>query len=305
MDLSMTNPKTDAYLIIDAGGTYLKSAILDKEGGVYPDSSLMTKACSEGSREEILEALREVIVKGLDYIKENNLEIKGIAMDFPGPFDYFKGYSMMDHKFKNIKGVNLREFIQGIPGVLPFIPVEIRHDANSAVAGEQWKGNAEGYRNVAVVTLGTGLGFAFSVNNKVQCNALGGPLVIIYNLPYRDGILEDYVSRRGFIRIYKEKAGKEEAGIDVVDIAKKAESGDNAALETFREVGGIIAKSLKGILEERQIECLLFGGQISRAFKYMEESLKEGLKEVTCLQKISVVKSIENAALLGLLHEVA
>ena len=305
MDLSMINPKTDAYLIIDAGGTYLKSAILDKEGGVYPDSSLMTKACSEGSREEILEALREVIVKGLDYIKENNLEIKGIAMDFPGPFDYFKGYSMMDHKFKNIKGVNLREFIQGISGVLPFIPVEIRHDANSAVAGEQWKGNAEGYRNVAVVTLGTGLGFAFSVNNKVQCNALGGPLVIIYNLPYRDGILEDYVSRRGFIRIYKEKAGKEEAGIDVVDIAKKAESGDNAALETFREVGGIIAKSLKGILEERQIECLLFGGQISRAFKYMEESLKEGLKEVTCLQKISVVKSIENAALLGLLHEVA
>lgn len=305
MDLSMTNQAAEAYLIIDAGGTYLKSAILDKEGGVYPDSSLMTKACSEGSKEEILDALGETIVKGLSYIKDRQLELKGIAMDFPGPFDYFKGYSMMDHKFKNIKGVNLREFIQGIPGVLPSIPVEIRHDANSAVAGEQWKGNAEGYRNVAVVTLGTGLGFAFSVNNKVQCNALGGPLVIIYNLPYRDGILEDYVSRRGIIRIYKEKAGKDETGIDVVDIAKGAEGGDDAALETFREVGGIIAKSLKDILEERQIECLLFGGQISRAFKYMEEPLKEGLKDVNCLQKISVVRSIENAALLGLLHEVA
>ena len=298
-----TNP-AKAYLIIDAGGTFLKSAILDREGEVYDDSDLMIKACSEGSREEILGALRQIVVDGLSYIRNNHLTMCGIAMDFPGPFDYYKGYSLMEHKFCHIKGVNLREFIYGIPGVSSSLPVVFRHDANSVVAGELWKGNAQGYDNAAVITLGTGLGFAFSKGREVQCNAIGGPLVTIFRLPYREGILEDYVSRRGFLRIYREKSGREEPGLDVADIGQRAGAGETFALDTFREVGGIIAENIRDILEERHIECLLFGGQISRSFKYMEEPLKEGLKDVDCLQKISTVKSIEYAPLLGLLNAI-
>ena len=302
MDLSMTNHAVDAYLIIDAGGTFLKSAILDKEGGVYPDSSLMTKACSEGSKEEILDALGEVIVKGLDYIKANKLVMSGIGMCFPGPFNYYEGFSMMDHKFKNIKGVNLREFIQGIPGVLPSIPIVFKHDANSVVAGELWKGNAQGYQNAAVITLGTGLGFAFSDKREVQCNAIGGPLVSVFKSPYKDGILEDYVSKRGFLKIFRQKCGNNDVNIEIAEIGKRADQGDEIAKETFREAGRIIAENFGKILEERQIECLMFGGQISRSYKHMEEAVKEGLQGIDCLQKISNVKSIDNAAFLGLLH---
>ncbi len=291
-----------AYLIIDAGGTFLKSAILDPDGGVYEDSSLMIKACSEGSKEEILGALQEIIFKGLGYIRGNKLMLGGIGMAFPGPFNYYEGFSMMDHKFKNLKGVNLREFIYGIPGVHPSVPVVFGHDANSVVAGELWKGNAQGFQNAAVVTLGTGLGFGFSDKQEVQCNELGGPAISIFKFPYKDGILEDYVSRRGFLRIYREKCGKEEPSLDVADIGIRAGAGEPVALETFREVGRIIAENLNGILEERHIECLLFGGQISRSFCYMEEVLNEGLQSVGCLREISEVKSIENAALLGILH---
>ena len=297
-----TDPK--AYLIIDAGGTFLKSAILDEDGDVYEDSDLMIKACSEGSREEILEALRRIVVKGLLYINKNNLTICGIALGFPGPFNYYMGYSMMEHKFKHIKDVNLKEFIYGIPGVPPSLPVAFGHDANCVVAGELWKGNAQGYENASVITLGTGIGFAFSDRHKVQCNTIGGPLITIYCLPYRDGILEDYVSRRGFLKIYSEKCGRVESGLDVADIGQRASAGETFALDTFREVGGIIAENIKDILEEQQIECLLFGGQISRSFNYMEGSLKDGLKDVSCLRKISVVNSIEYAPLYGLLNTI-
>ena len=298
----MTDPS--AYLIIDAGGTFLKSAILDKEGGVYENSSLMIKACSEGSKEEILRVLRVIVVKGLAYIRNNKLTLCGVAMDFPGPFDYFNGFSMMEHKFKNIRGVNLREFIYGIPGVLPTLPVVFKHDANSALVGELWKGHAQGFQNAAIITLGTGLGFSFSDKGVVQCNALGGPLVSIFKLPYKDGILEDYVSKRGFLKIYRGKNGKDENGIDVADLAKRADSGDAMAMETFREVGKIIAENIQPILEERHIECLLFGGQISRSFRYLEKSLNDGLQLVGCLKNISAVKSIDCAPLLGLLKSI-
>jgi hypothetical protein len=52
-------------------------------------------------------------------------------------------------------------------------------------------------------------------------------------------------------------------------------------------------------MKEKNIECLLFSGQISRSFHLMEHSLKEGLQNIDCLKKISKVKSIDAAALTG------
>jgi len=79
----------------------------------------------------------------------------------------------------------------------------------------------------------------------------------------------------------------------------KAQEGDEASVQTFHEVGKILAESLEHILIEKNIQCLLFGGQISRSFHLMEHTLKQGLFKVKCLQRISAVNSIENAALLG------
>jgi glucokinase len=186
-------------------------------------------------------------------------------------------------------------------GISPDIPIRFVHDANSVLAGEIWKGNARGFRNAAVVTLGTGLGFSVSENGKVLCNEIGGPLLPIFKIPYRDGILEDYTAQRGILKKYMELSGNTDTeGIRVSDIGKWADNGDLASIQTFREVGKILAETLNGILVERNVECLLFSGQISRSFQYMEPSLKEGLKKVECLKKISVVKSIDDAALWGL-----
>lgn len=87
--------------------------------------------------------------------------------------------------------------------------------------------------------------------------------------------------------------------IKVSDLGKWADEGNPHAIQTFQEVGRILAESLEKILVEQNIQCLLLGGQISRSFHHMEEPLKQGLQKVKCLNRVSVVKSIENAALLG------
>jgi glucokinase len=289
-----------AYLAIDAGGTYLKSAVLNQAGEVLENSGYVTESFSKDSKAKILKAFTETVSRGLVYIEKNKMAPGGIGIAFPGPFDYENGIPLMEHKFSNIYGINLREAFHGIHGIPSDLPMRFMHDANAVLAGELWKGNAVGYENAAVVTLGTGLGFAFSDNGVVQCNSLGGPLVTIYKHSYRQGILEDYASQRGFLHIYREIAGNAKHGkIKVSDIGRWADEGDQHSIQTFSEVGSILAEALKKIMIERNIQCLLLGGQISRSFHHFEESLKQGLKEVNCLQKISPVNSIDNAALFG------
>lgn len=295
----MASSKT-AYLIIDAGGTFLKSAILDSHGIVLKGSALSEKSFSEGSKEDILQAFIRIISKGMKFIEQNSLTLKGVGIAFPGPFDIKKATPLMEHKFQAIYGLDLREYFYGITGLPREIPIKFIHDANAVLAGEIWKGYAQGFGNAAVVTLGTGLGFAISKNGEVLCNEIGGPYLSIFKMPYRDGILEDYTAKRGFWKIYSELSGKSFPGeFSVEAIAALADEGDFAAIETFKKVGEFLAEALRNILKEYNIGCLLFSGQISKSFHYMETPLKEGLNGVTSLKKIAAVKNIETAALLG------
>jgi len=294
-----------AYLIIDAGGTFLKSAVLNSQGEVFQGSALSVESFSDGSKEEILQAFGEIISKGLKYIEERRMGLKGVGIAFPGPFHIEKATPLMKHKFQAIYGLDLRECFYQITEIPRSVPIRFIHDANAVLSGEIWKGNAQGFGNAAVVTLGTGLGFAISENGRVLCNEIGGPFLSIFKLPYKDGILEDYTAKRGFVRIYSELSGKtNDDEISVSDIGGWADKGDAASIETFKKVGKILAESLHDILIEKKIECLLFCGQISRSFHHIEPSLKDGLKDIECLQKISVVKSIDHAALLGTLRNI-
>jgi glucokinase len=294
----MTDPK--AYLIIDAGGTYLKSAILTEAGSVLENSFFSTPAFSDGSSQQITDAYNKTVIQGLHFTKKNMMVFSGIGIATPGPFDYDNGILLMKHKFQEMYGISLRELINTIPGVSCKIPIRFMHDANAVLAGEMWKGNAIGYANTAVVTLGTGIGFAFSQNGVIQCNEMGGPLLSVYKQSCNDGILEDYVSKRGILKIYQRKKGiKNLDGLNVADLAKQAEEGDEICISIFQEVGEILTSAIESILLQNDICCLLLGGQISRSFYLIEDSLKQGLEGVESLQHIAMVKNIDHAALLG------
>jgi glucokinase len=84
-------------------------------------------------------------------------------------------------------------------------------------------------------------------------------------------------------------------------IGSMCSQGNKEALESFRRVGEILAAELKPILEELGIECLLFGGQISRSFAYIEPALKPLIDEVSELKHISTMQHLSTAAPLGLL----
>ena len=289
---------------MDVGGSFLKSAVLNNDGYVHVLSSFITKSnAGSDAKEQIIRSFAESIAHGLHFISENGMEIDGIGIAIPGPFDYRKGISRMTHKFQSLYDLNLKDLIVEATGIHPDLPVVFVHDANAVLLGEQWIGNAKDYANAAVVTIGTGLGFAHAQNKTVQCNEWGSPSTSIFKTPFGPGILEDYVSKRGILKMYSKMAGKEITDtMQVIDIAKLADYGDLTAQSTFQETGRILTKPLAGILEEKNIECLLFAGQISRSFHHMETAIREGLKNVRTLKRIAPVSSIDYAAFYGVLQ---
>ena len=79
-----------------------------------------------------------------------------------------------------------------------------------------------------------------------------------------------------------------------------ASEGDATALEVFRRVGEFIGKTIRPLLEEQKTACLLFGGQISRSFRFMEEAVRKELAGLPDLQTITTVSDFSNAAFKGL-----
>ena len=58
------------------------------------------------------------------------------------------------------------------------IPVKAGNDANVAALGEMWKGGGEGYLDVVLLTLGTGVGGGIIINGEIAPShrGVGGEL---------------------------------------------------------------------------------------------------------------------------------
>lgn len=297
----MDSTANSCRLLLDIGGTFTKSVVADSGGELLPGSEYSHPMPSDGTRDEICDSLRATVARGAAFAVRHGLQMAGIGVAVPGPFDYAHGIPRMTHKFQAVNGVSLADMLRELPGVGPGMPLAFVHDVNAVLLGELARGNARGFRNAAVVTLGTGLGFACALDGEVQYSPLGSPRISIYNRPCRDGILEDWVSKRGFLRTYAELTGRADLALTVADLGRMAGEGDAAARETFAAVGGILAGSLADLLAELRIGCLLFGGQISRSFALLEPALREGLRGVTCLERIAPVAHIGHAAFYGVL----
>lgn len=288
-------------LLLDVGGTFIKAGLSTGKNQLIPDSFFCMPMDSAGSKESIIKSLTDTIGQGYDCISKSGNTLSGIGICFPGPFDYDRGVALMKHKFASIYGIPLKKVILESGIVLVSTPILFMHDVNAMLSGEMAYGNGQGFSNIALISLGTGLGFAQCIDGKIQYSETKSPKDSIFNLPYKDGILEDYVSKRGFLKNYSEITGSPiPDGLTVKEIGNMAEEGDETALETFRRVGTIIAEIIGPILTSQKIECVLFGGQISKSYKFMEQSVKNGLKDVRSIKKIAPVSHIAEASFYGL-----
>lgn len=274
----------ECRILFDVGGTFLKSSLGIRGMGPVDDTFASVPMPSAGSAAEIIDAIRESLRIQTENAANLGMRVADIAADVPGPFDYDSGRFLMKHKFAAVYGMSFSDIIGDD------IPMHFMHDVNCALLGHIVADPDLRTGNVALVTLGTGLGFAYATGGKIARAEDGSPAESLWNLPYRDGILEDAVSRRGIIAAYE---GSE--GLDVKEISERARKGDAAARAAFEAAGRSFAEGAAPLLKRLGITRLVFSGQISRSFDLIRPGIGDALQ---C--EISVSPDIQGAVMKGL-----
>ena len=294
-------------LLLDVGGTFIKCG----DGRCIP-------IASGGSRDEIAHSLRQAVtglvqsgteVRGAERLTPSgectsnfsaSPQSPAIGVAIPGPFDYAQGIFLMRHKFAAVYGESFRD-LAGLPADTD---IRFMHDVVAVLQGSLallgtagdcgMAQAAQAAQETALVTIGTGLGFAHTQGGQVQVGPAGSPARAIYNLPWGDGILEDAVSARGIRNAYARLTGRSD--LSAAQIAQRADAGDEAALQVFSDLGATLGEVLAPILEELHAGTLLLAGQVSKSLPLFSRPLRNAL------DGIDIRPAPEGAVFTGLLR---
>ena len=147
------------YYCIDVGGTDIKAGIVDSENNIIARSKTPTKTYFEKS--SLAETLFE-IMKELE--STTNLAVdkaSGIGIGLPGLVDDNAGVIKYINSLK-IKNYNIKEDLKKYTDV----PVRLANDAELATLAEFKLGAGKGHNNLAMLTIGTGIGSGIIVDGK-------------------------------------------------------------------------------------------------------------------------------------------
>lgn len=259
----------DRYLLLDVGGTEIKGCVSDAEGQKTRIRKFPSQA--QKSAEKILDNFAQ-ICRELE--KEANGRVRAVGMAIPGPFDYEKGISRMQglKKYDAIYGIPLEPEIKARVPELKEAPFLFLHDIEAFALGESWYGTCCEAEKIMCVCIGTGAGSAFIEYRKTVKTGKGVPENgWIYQIPFRESILDDYLSVRGLERISLGVMGKAQSGRELFHLA---EAGNMEAREVWRRFGADAAEGLLPVLASYQPDLLLLGGQISKSFRWFGAALK-------------------------------
>jgi glucokinase len=288
-------------LALDVGGTSIKSILLSPAGANDRWERQEVRIDPDASGDIILQAFGVIIRSAGDAARNARGTLAGVGIGMPGPCDYSRGVSLMRHKYQGIHGLQLEPELRRRAGVAPEVAFAFGHDASMFLLGEYWRGAAAGYERILGLTLGTGIGAAFLQAGTLICTPTGMPIFSVWNQPYRDGIVEDYASKRALMARYHTLAGRRDDGpIDVRDIARRGiQDRDPHSLQAFFEFGEHLGEALVPAVSRFGPDCIVIGGQIAKAFALFGEPLKERLHRRLNPEMVVGAAHIDMSALYG------
>ncbi|MGL4307496.1 MAG: ROK family protein [Cetobacterium sp.] len=258
------------YLSFDVGGTYIKYSLIDTNGNILKNDKYITIT----NREEFLNKIEDIV-------KENSEKIEGLAFSMPGVIDVDKGYMITGGALYELYDYNFKEELEKRIK----IPVEIENDVNCVALAEKWLGNAKENKNFICLTIGTGVGGALFINDKIVRGAKYSAGEFGFMITERlkntaDSTLSMRGSvRGGLIKSYAKKVNQNWEELDGKKIFEYAENGDEIAIETINEFYTNIAYSIFNLIVSLNPEKILVGGEISVRKDFIEK-IKEKLEEI-------------------------
>ena len=263
---------------IDLGGSHIAIGVVNDNGEIIEKREKSLRSYEKSDYKSVIE----------DYIINNynelstKYEIKELGIAIPGTVNEDTVIKSVNLGLENYKIVeNLKEKVP--------LKIKIRNDAKCAAIAENEYGCLKEYKRSIFLTLGTGIGGAVIINNKLLDTGdlpgceFGHIVIKEKGIPCncgKDGCFEKYGSMKAFKDNLRKKLGLDESthGKELFEIMKNS-TPENSDYEKIEEVTKEYIKNLSigisNLINIFEPEAIGIGG----SFCYFEELLLNRLKQ--------------------------
>ena len=272
---------------VDLGGTSVKFCVLEEGVGAVSEHKMKTDA-SEGPSH-----LLDEIVEGILKCESDGIPISGVGIGAPGTVDLARTTITCPPNLPGWDSVNVKEEIQNrLPKQRNIV---VDNDANAAAIGSAYYGVAKDIDSFLMVTLGTGVGGAIVMDNKLFRGANGGAgefghVIIDYDgydsKSGIQGVIEAYIGQRYLSEISIKKAAESPSSsinllefIEPRTIHDEAVKGDELAIEILAWAGHKLGVALGSIVNILSIPTIVVAGGVANAGDYLLNPAFESLKQ--------------------------
>ena len=272
---------------IDIGGTTIKIA-------TWKDNQLQDKHAIDTLKD--LNGFYKALTEEVNKIKKDT-KIEGVAISSPGAVNKKTGIIGGSSAIPYIHNFKIVDKLEKRFG----LPVSIENDANSAALGELAEGSGKGCDSMAFFVIGTGIGGALIINQKVWHGAhlFGGEFGYMIMGAHT---LSELASPVAMANRLNERTGKHLDGKTIFELADK----DNPVASDERQtLIHALAVAIYNIQHSFDPEKIVLGGGISNNPELIPllnkeiDRLRDGLDLVTLKPDIVLCKLKSDANLRG------
>lgn len=270
---------------IDIGGTSVKLGLFTTKGELLDNWEIPTRKEEKGSF--ILQDVAASLEKKIAEKALKKEEIIGIGIGVPGPVT--EDGTVLQCVNLGWGILNVSKEMKALTG----FDTKAGNDANVAALGEMWQGGGKGYKDLIMVTLGTGVGGGVILDGKIVTGSNGaageiGHITVSYDETEscnctKHGCLEQFASATGIVKEAKRMLAKSEepsslrkiSVLSAKAIFDAAKEGDVLALRSVDQLGRYLGIALSHVAAVVDPQAFVIGGGVSKAGEMLTEVIKK------------------------------
>src|SRR5712692_5277681 len=277
---------------VDLGGTNLRIAAVDDGGRLLEKITLGTRVAL--GKNHVINDMCSAIQQLSDKYR-SAASLKGIGIGVPGIIDMKSGMLRESPNLPDWADSPVRDQIEQRLGTR----VILENDANAAACGEKWLGAARDVEDMAILTLGTGVGGGLVLDGRIwhgmtgMAGEFGHITVEPEGVPCpcgNRGCLEQYASATAVVRMAREAiasgaasglspAASSDAEFSAKAVYNLAIQGDEEAKKIFRRVGRALGIVIADLVNALNLPMYVVGGGVSSAWEAFSPAIFDELKK--------------------------